>query len=128
LIGLVKTNFCYGLRLFQRSSLYTSEISAWLPAYALDISISSLGVEDSLGAPKVHPMGVAPSFEWITENNPLKGLHLLLFRSPWFIFVPCFRNQHFIIVPCPRDQHSAFGVENSLGAPEVHPMGVAPEL
>jgi hypothetical protein len=36
------------------------EISAWLPAYALEISISSLGVEDSLGAPEVHSMGVAP--------------------------------------------------------------------
>jgi hypothetical protein len=23
-------------------------------------------------------MGVAPSFEWITKNSPLKGLHLML--------------------------------------------------
>jgi hypothetical protein len=52
----------------------------------------------------------------------------MLFRSRWFIFVPCLRNQHFIVVPRPRDQRSAFGVENSLGAPEVHPMGVASEL
>jgi hypothetical protein len=29
-------------------------------AYALEISTSFLEVEDSLGAPKVHPMGVAP--------------------------------------------------------------------
>jgi hypothetical protein len=48
-------------------------------SYALEISILSFGVDDSLGAPKVHPMGVAPSFEWITENNPLEGLHLTLF-------------------------------------------------
>jgi hypothetical protein len=29
-------------------------------SYALEISILSFGVDDSLGAPKVHPMGVAP--------------------------------------------------------------------
>jgi hypothetical protein len=52
----------------------------------------------------------------------------MLFRSRWFIFVSCFRYQHFVVGPCLRDQHSAFGVEDSLGAPEVHPMGVAPEL
>jgi hypothetical protein len=81
----------------------------------------SFGVEDSLGAPP-------PSFEWITEDNPLKGLHLMLFRSRWFIFVSCLRDQHSIIAPRLRDQRSAFGVENSLGALEVYPMGVAPKL
>ena len=44
----------------QRSSPYTSEIGALSLAYALEISILSFGVEDSLGAPEVHPMGVAP--------------------------------------------------------------------
>jgi hypothetical protein len=29
-------------------------------SYALEISILSFGVDDPLGAPKVHPMGVAP--------------------------------------------------------------------
>ena len=29
-------------------------------SYALEISIPSFGVDDSLGAPEVHPMGVAP--------------------------------------------------------------------
>jgi hypothetical protein len=29
-------------------------------SYALEINILSFGVDDSLGAPKVHPMGVAP--------------------------------------------------------------------
>jgi hypothetical protein len=29
-------------------------------SYALEVSILSLGVDDSLGAPEVHPMGVAP--------------------------------------------------------------------
>jgi hypothetical protein len=50
----------------------------------------------------------SPSFEWITENNPLKGLHFLPFRSRWFIFVLYFRNQYFIISSCFRDQHSVF--------------------
>jgi hypothetical protein len=35
----------------------------------------------------------------------------------------------FIVVSCFRDQHSCpFGVKDSLGAPKVHPMGVASEL
>jgi hypothetical protein len=68
----------------------------------------SVGVEDLLGATEVHPMGVAPSFEWITENNPLKGLHLVLFRNHWLIFVLCLRNQYFIVGPCFRDQHYVF--------------------
>jgi hypothetical protein len=59
LINPVKTSFCYLLRLFQQSLLCISENSAQLPAYALEISILSLGVKDSLGAQEVHPMGVA---------------------------------------------------------------------
>jgi hypothetical protein len=46
--------------IIHRSSLYSSEISALSRAYALEISILLSGVQDSLGAPKVHPMGVAP--------------------------------------------------------------------
>jgi hypothetical protein len=67
-------------------------------SYALEISILSPGVDDSLGAPKVHLMGVAPSFEWITKNNPLEGLHLtLFFRNHPFLFIECLRDQHYII-------------------------------
>jgi hypothetical protein len=44
----------------QRSSSHASEISALSSACALEISILSFGVKDSLGAPEVHPMGVAP--------------------------------------------------------------------
>jgi hypothetical protein len=48
-----------------------SEVSLVLVSpYALEVSILPLGVDDSLGA---------PSFEWIFENNPLEGLHLMLF-------------------------------------------------
>jgi hypothetical protein len=42
------------------SSLYSSEVSALSHAYALEINILLSGVRDLLGAPKVHPMGVAP--------------------------------------------------------------------
>jgi hypothetical protein len=43
-----------------RSSLYSSEVNALSRAYALEINILLCGVQDLLGAPKVHPMGVAP--------------------------------------------------------------------
>jgi hypothetical protein len=66
--------------------------------YALEISILSFGVDDSLGAPKVHPMGVAPEL-WVDYwNNPLEGLHpTLFFTNHPFLFVECLRNQHYII-------------------------------
>jgi hypothetical protein len=59
-----------------------------------------------LGAPKVHPMGVAPSFEWIFEVIHSKTFIFMLFKSAFW----------------PQ------GVVNLLGAPKVHPMGVALEL
>jgi hypothetical protein len=41
--------------------VFFSEVSlALVLPYALEISILPLGVDDSLGASKVHPMGVAP--------------------------------------------------------------------
>jgi hypothetical protein len=70
--SLLRNHFYLQLVLLEVSIVLVS-------SYALEISILSFGVDDSLGAPKVHPMGVAPSFEWITENNPLEGLHLTLF-------------------------------------------------
>jgi hypothetical protein len=43
------------------SSTHALEVSIVLfSSHALEISILSFGVEDSLGAPEVHPMGVAP--------------------------------------------------------------------
>ena len=42
------------------SSSQALELSSISSTYALEVSILSLGVEDSLGAPEVHPMGVAP--------------------------------------------------------------------
>jgi hypothetical protein len=41
-------------------SSHALEISISSLIHALEINILSLGVEDSLGAPEVHPMGVAP--------------------------------------------------------------------
>jgi hypothetical protein len=42
------------------SSSHALEISILLLVHALEINIMSFGVNDSLGAPEVHPMGVAP--------------------------------------------------------------------
>jgi hypothetical protein len=41
-------------------SAFLEVILVLVSPYALEVSILPLGVDDSLGAPKVHPMGVAP--------------------------------------------------------------------
>jgi hypothetical protein len=41
------------------SSSHALEISILSLVHALEISILSFGVDDSLGAPEVHPMGVS---------------------------------------------------------------------
>jgi hypothetical protein len=63
-------------------------------------------------------MGVAPSFEWITENNPLEGLHLMLFLEiilssslnaleiSIISSTLCFRGQH-IVLPLRSSMRSA---------------------
>jgi hypothetical protein len=70
-------------------------------------------------------MGVAQSFEWITENNPLKGLHLMLFleiilSSPSNALeisiissTLCFRGQHTILPlrSSVRSAHVLLGLE-----------------
>jgi hypothetical protein len=85
-------------------------------AYALEISILLSGVQD-------------PSFEWITENNLLEGLHLKSFQKSFLssthaleISIVLF-SSHALEISI-----QSFGVDDPLGAPEVHPMGVAPEL
>jgi hypothetical protein len=53
-------------------------------------------------------MGVAPSFEWITEINPLKGLHLMLLE---IILLSSSNALEFSIISsalCFRDQHMVF--------------------
>jgi hypothetical protein len=42
------------------STSHALEISILSLVHALEISILSSGINDSLGAPEVHPMGVAP--------------------------------------------------------------------
>jgi hypothetical protein len=42
------------------SSSHALEISILSLVHALEINILSFEVDDSLGAPEVHPMGVAP--------------------------------------------------------------------
>jgi hypothetical protein len=41
------------------SSTHALEISILSSVHALEVSILSFGINDSLGAPEVHPMGVA---------------------------------------------------------------------
>jgi hypothetical protein len=46
----------------------------------------------------VSPYALEVSFEWIFENNPLEGFHLMLFfQKSSFPFIECFRDQHYII-------------------------------
>jgi hypothetical protein len=60
-------------RLFLSSTCAFSEVSlALILSYALEVSILSFGDDYSLG------VAPAPSFEWIFENNPLEGLHLMV--------------------------------------------------
>jgi hypothetical protein len=63
------------------------------------------GIVNLLGAPKVHPMGVASSFEWILEIIHSKVFIFVLLKSAFWLQ----------------------GIVNLLGASKVHPM-VAPEL
>jgi hypothetical protein len=72
----------------------------------------------------VHPMGVAPSFEWIFENNPLEGLHFVLFSEnhPFLLSnalevsimssTLCFRGQHtfLFLKPSTRSAHFLLGL------------------
>jgi hypothetical protein len=57
--NLVKTIFCH-LLFASFYSLLLLTFSNRCSVYALEVGVSFLGVKDSLGAPKVHPMGVAP--------------------------------------------------------------------
>jgi hypothetical protein len=64
----------------------------------------------------------------------------MLFRSRWFVFVSCFlevaglSSSHALEISISSSVHAleisilSLGVEDSLGAPEVHPMGVASKL
>jgi hypothetical protein len=94
-------------------------------AYALEISTSFLEVEDSLGAPN----GCSP--------RALSGL-LKIIHSKIFIF--CFlvvvgsSLSYALETSISSSVHAleisilSSGINDSLGAPEVHPMGVALEL
>jgi hypothetical protein len=48
------------LEVIGSSLSYALEIGISSSIHALEISILSSGIDDSLGAPEVHPMGVAP--------------------------------------------------------------------
>jgi hypothetical protein len=65
LSGLLKTIHskvfisCF-LKIIILSSIHALEIRILSSVHALEINILAFGVNDSLGAPEVHPMGVAP--------------------------------------------------------------------
>jgi hypothetical protein len=65
---------------------------------------------------------------WITENNPLKGLHLMLLEiiilsSSYALEISILSSVHALEINI-----LSFRVNDSLVAPEVLPMGVAPDL
>jgi hypothetical protein len=63
------------------------------------------------------------------ENNPLEGLHFK-FSQKSFLSSTHALEVSIVLFSSHALEISilSFGVNVSLGAPEVHPMGVAPEL
>jgi hypothetical protein len=59
-LEIIILSLSHALEISITSLAYALEISILSMIHALEVSILSLGVGDSLGAPSVHPMGVAP--------------------------------------------------------------------
>jgi uncharacterized membrane protein len=82
-----------------------------------------------LGAPEVHPLGVAPR----ALSGLLKIIHSKVFIS-CFLEIIGLSPSHALEISILSLVHAleisilSLGVEDSLGAPEVHPMVVALEL
>ena len=109
------------------SSSHALELSLISSAYALEVNILPLRVDDSLGAPKVHPMGVAPEL-WVdfwkqsTRRSSSEIIFILLLYFGWgptLSLILSYALEVGTILAWNGD---------SWGAPKVHPMGVAPEL
>jgi hypothetical protein len=66
--------------------------------YALEVSIILTWNDDSLGAPKVHPMGVAPELrvDFLKQSTRRSSFRALLLRII-LSFSECFRGQHYVI-------------------------------
>jgi hypothetical protein len=95
--------------------------------YALEISIVPLGVDDSLGAPKVHPMDVAPELrvDFCKESarrSSSHGVSFFLRNHPFLLSnalevsimssTLCFRGQHTFLSlkPSTRSAHILLGL------------------
>jgi hypothetical protein len=84
----------------------------------------SLGVEDSLGAPECSPRAL---------SGLLKIIHSKVFIS-CFLEIIGLSSSHALEISISSSVHAleinilSLGVEDSMGALEVHPMCVAPEL
>jgi hypothetical protein len=104
----------------------------------LEVSILFSGVRDSLGAPnRCRPRAL---------SGLLKIIHSKVFISRFFLEVIVLSSSHALEISIVLSSSDAleisilslvhaleinilsFVVNDSLGAPEVHPMGVAPEL
>jgi hypothetical protein len=71
-----------------------------------------------------------PSFEWIFVDNPLEGLHFKSSQKLLLSSTCAFSEVSLALVLSYALEVSilSFGDDYSLGAPQMHPMGVAPEL
>jgi hypothetical protein len=71
-----------------------------------------------------------PSFEWIFADNPLEGLHFK-FSQKSLLSSTCAFSEVSLALVLPYALEVSLlplEVDDSLGAPKVHPMSVAPEL
>jgi hypothetical protein len=107
---------------FDSTRVQSSLLSFGQSAYALEISTSFLEVEDSLGAPSPRAL-----------SGLLKIIHSKVFIS-CFLEVVGSSLSYASEINISSSVHTlevnilSSGINDSLGAPEVHPMGVAPEL
>jgi hypothetical protein len=70
------------------------------------------------------------SFEWIFADNPLEGLHFK-FSQKSLLSSTCAFSEVSLALVLPYALEVSLlplEVDDSLGAPKVHPMSVAPEL
>jgi hypothetical protein len=90
--SIIRNHFYFPLALCWRSALFLI-----LP-YALEVSIILTWNDDSLGAPKVHPMGVAPELrvDFLKQSTRRSSFRALLLRII-LSFSECFRGQHYVI-------------------------------
>jgi hypothetical protein len=98
-----------------------------LKTRALEVSITYCRTLNFIGCTGGAPNGCSPrASSGFFENNPLEGLHQ---KSFYFPLALCWKSALPLILPYALEVSIILTcTDDSLGAPEVHPMGVAPEL